>query len=243
VETSVEDLQAPYLQMPAGTYVCISVRDTGTGMSEEVQAHIFEPFYTTKGNAGTGLGLSSVYGIIKQSGGYIWCGSELGKGTTFKIYLRPAKGAPDSQQRPESDPEPAQHGAETVLIVDDDEGVRTLIMRILRTRGYTVLEAEHGEAALAMLNDRPTAVDLIISDIVMPEMGGVELAERVHTRWPDIKILFVSGYPQGATIDARSVASLVPVLGKPFTPARIASAVRELLDPAAPERPRDLATS
>jgi signal transduction histidine kinase/ActR/RegA family two-component response regulator len=229
LETGMEDVIQPYAQMPAGTYVCLSVTDTGTGMTPEVQAHIFEPFFTTKGNAGTGLGLSSVYGIVKQSGGFIWCHSEVGTGTTFKIYFRPAKGEAETQAPQDAVAEPARGGAERVLVVDDEPGVRKLLARILRTRGYDVSEAEDGASALAFMETHGDTIDLLVTDIVMPGMSGTKLAEEVHRRWPDVKLMFVSGYPQGAAL-ATGLAARIPVLGKPFTPSRIATVVRELLD-------------
>ena len=230
LQTGMEDVPQPYAQMPAGTYVCLSVTDTGTGMTPEIQAHIFEPFFTTKGNAGTGLGLSSVYGIVKQSGGFIWCHSEPGKGTTFKIYFRPAKEADvPAPVAPEATLEPARGGAESILVVDDEPGVRKLLARILRTRGYTVHEAQDGASALAFLEGSAGTIQLVVSDIVMPGMSGTKLADEIHSRWPTLKLMFVSGYPQDAALQSGAAAG-VPVLGKPFTPARIASMVRDLLD-------------
>jgi CheY-like chemotaxis protein len=201
-------------------------------MTPELQAHIFEPFFTTKGNAGTGLGLSSVYGIVKQSGGFIWCDSEPGAGTTFKIYFRPAKGEVEAPAAPEIVTEPARGGIERVLVVDDEPGVRKLLVRILRSRGYDVSEAEDGAAALAFMDTSGDTIDLVVTDIVMPGMSGTKLAEELRSRWPDIKLMFVSGYPQDAAL-ATGIAARIPVLGKPFTPARIATLVRDLLDGAA----------
>jgi signal transduction histidine kinase/ActR/RegA family two-component response regulator len=238
IETSVARVATPHLQMPAGDYVRIAVSDTGVGMSAEVQAHIFEPFYTTKGNHGSGLGLSSVYGIVKQSGGFIWCHSELGRGTTFEVFLRPVAAAPDAPPAPDLHADTTPVGAERVLVVDDDPGVRQLLARILSTRGYMVLEAQDGAAALALLDALPEPVDLLITDVVMPVMNGVKLVEEAHARWPRMRLLFVSGYPQGTRPAAGVLASRVPVLAKPFTPARIASAVRDILDAPPTSSPR-----
>jgi signal transduction histidine kinase/ActR/RegA family two-component response regulator len=238
LQTSVEDIAQPYAQMPAGKYVCLSVIDTGTGMTPDVQAHIFEPFFTTKGNAGTGLGLSSVYGIVKQSGGFIWCHSEVGKGTTFKIYFRPSKAeVEEAPVAPETAPEQARGGVERILVVDDEPGVRKLLARILRTRGYEVSEAEDGASALAFMEKSGDLIDMVVTDIVMPGMSGTKLAEGIHDRWPAVKLMFVSGYPQGAAL-ATGLAAQIPVLGKPFTPARITVAVRDLLDGKVAAQPR-----
>jgi len=232
LETRAEQLQQPYYQMPAGDYVCLVVSDTGIGMSPDVQAHIFEPFFTTKGNAGTGLGLSSVYGIVKQSGGFIWCSSEPSRGTTFTIYLRPAEGAATA-----ADPEPAtqsdQSGSERVLIVDDEPGVRRLMTRLLRVRGYAVHDAEDGPSALQFLEATDRPVDLVVTDVVMPGMSGIRLAEAIESRWPEMKLLFVTGYADRQTLGSIEATSR-PVLCKPFTPAVMAATVRAVLESKAP---------
>jgi two-component system cell cycle sensor histidine kinase/response regulator CckA len=208
----------------------VAVTDTGMGMAPEVLEHIFEPFYTTKGSGGTGLGLSSVYGIIKQTGGFIWCESEPGAGATFKIYLPPAKGAADTAPEIETPVEPVRGGAETILVVDDERAVRQLLTHILRARGYTVIPAEDAKTALGVLNGPGQHVDLVVSDIVMHGMSGTRLVEEIQTRWPDMKLLFVSGYSQGVALQPDSPARKVPLLGKPFTPARLESMVRDILD-------------
>jgi signal transduction histidine kinase len=230
LQTDVEQVRQPYAQMPAGTYVCLSVTDTGTGMSPELQRHIFEPFFTTKGNAGNGLGLSSVYGIVKQSGGFIWCHSELGKGTTFKIYFRPTKTAASPAPAPqEAAPESPRGGVGNVLVVDDEPAVRRLLARILRTNGYTVHEAHDGASALAFLHESAESIQLVVTDIAMPGMSGTKLAEEITVRWPTLKIMFVSGYSEDAAL-ASGAPMRIPVLSKPFTPARIAAIVGDLLD-------------
>jgi signal transduction histidine kinase/ActR/RegA family two-component response regulator len=228
VETAVLDVERPYFQMPSGRYVRLTVTDSGFGMPPDVLSQIFEPFFTTKGNRGTGLGLSSVYGIVKQSGGYIWCDSTPGQGTTFTIYLKPAAGVADTEA-PNTPQERAAGGEERVLVVDDEPAVRRLLARILRSRGYDVFEAEDGQSALAFLSSANRPMDLVVSDIVMPSMSGVRLAEQIRAQWPSVKILFVSGFPTSDALPSSETSS-IPLLGKPFTPDEIESKVRELLD-------------
>jgi two-component system, cell cycle sensor histidine kinase and response regulator CckA len=228
VETAVTDVERPYFQMPSGRYVRLSVTDSGIGMPPDVLSQIFEPFFTTKGNRGTGLGLSSVYGIVKQSGGYIWCDSTPGHGTTFTIYLKPAAGSVEAET-PNTPQERAAGGEERVLVVDDEPAVRRLLARILRSRGYDVFEMEDAHSALAFMNSTNRPMDLVVTDIVMPSMSGVRLAEQVRTQWPSTKVLFVSGFPTTDAIPASEMSS-TPLLGKPFTPDQIEAKVRELLD-------------
>jgi signal transduction histidine kinase/ActR/RegA family two-component response regulator len=230
IDTAAVDVSRAYFQMPAGRYVRLSVSDTGIGMPPEIVARIFEPFFTTKGSRGTGLGLSSVYGIVKQSGGFIWCDSAPGQGTTFTIYFRPASGAEEMEPLPSRESESARGGDERVLVVDDEPGVRRLMARILRSRGYDVFETEDGPSALALLGSTDRRMDLLVTDLVMPRMSGTRLAEEVQTRWPDVKILFVSGFPRGDAHQTTSRVASVPVLHKPFTPQQIERTVRDLLD-------------
>jgi CheY-like chemotaxis protein len=222
--------------MPPGLYVCLSVSDTGVGMTPDVQAHIFEPFYTTKGNGGSGLGLSSVYGIVKQSGGFIWCSSEPARGTTFTIYLHPAKGAAAAVS--ESNPATAagERGSERVLVVDDEPGVRRLMARLLRVRGYAVADSEDAAAALAYLESLDHPVDLVVTDIVMPGMSGIRLAEEIEARWPRVKVLLVTGYAEGEALRSTRTQSR-PLLPKPFTPSAMAAAVRDVLEGRIPPAP------
>jgi two-component system, cell cycle sensor histidine kinase and response regulator CckA len=235
IATAVEEVTEAYNQMPPGRYVTVVVSDTGTGMPPEVLQHIFEPFFTTKGSGGTGLGLSSVYGIIKQTGGFIWCQSQPGSGTTFRIYLRPATGAPDASPAPPDEPPTAPAGGtETILVVDDERGVRALLTQILRNRGYTVIPAADAKTALEVLDTQ--SIDLVISDIVMHGMSGTRLVEEVLARWPAIKLLLVSGYSQGVALQPDSSARKVPLLGKPFTPTRLEAIVRDILDGAEVKR-------
>jgi signal transduction histidine kinase/CheY-like chemotaxis protein len=230
VETAVLEVTRPYFQMPAGRYVRLTVTDSGVGMPPDVLAQIFEPFFTTKGNRGTGLGLSSVYGIVKQSGGYIWCDSTPGQGTTFTIYLKPAIGVADADALVTASQERAPGGDERVLVVDDEPAVRRLLARILRSRGYDVFETEDANSALALLGSTSRPMDLVVTDIVMPNMSGVRLAQQIRRQWPTVKILFVSGFPTNEALPGSEISSAL--LGKPFTPEEIEAKVRELLDRA-----------
>jgi CheY-like chemotaxis protein len=215
--------------IPPGEYVLLSVTDTGSGMSREVQARIFEPFFTTKPvGQGTGLGLSTVYGIVKQSDGFVWCYTEPGRGSTFKIYL-PRAGARSLRSAPPGTPAELRGGTETILVVEDEDVVRSLACRGLREQGYTVLEARHGREALDRLaEDR--AVDLVISDVVMPEMGGRELGSRLAALRPELPILYMSGYTGDDVIQRGLLEPGVPFQQKPFTPEGLARKVREMLD-------------
>jgi signal transduction histidine kinase len=230
ITTSMEDVTQVYNQMPPGRYVCVSVTDTGTGMTPEILRQIFEPYFTTKGSNGTGLGLSSVYGIIKQTGGYIWCHSQPGKGTTFKIYLRPVAGSAEEKPSADAPMDNIAGGAETILVVDDERAVRELLTMILRGRGYNVIPASDAKTALGVLSSPDQRIDLVVSDIVMHGMSGTRLVEEIQSRWPATKLLFVSGYSQGVALNPESSARKVPLLGKPFTPVRLEAMVRKILD-------------
>jgi CheY-like chemotaxis protein len=215
--------------IPPGEYVLLSVTDTGSGMSPEVQARIFEPFYTTKPvGQGTGLGLSTVYGIVKQSDGFIWCYTEPGLGSTFKIYL-PRAGARSLPIAPAGPPAELRGGLETILVVEDEDVVRSLACRGLREQGYTVLEARHGREALERLAEG-RAVDLVISDVVMPELGGRELGSHLAALRPELPILYMSGYTGDDVIQRGLLEPGVPFQQKPFTPEGLARKVREMLD-------------
>ena len=214
----------------AGDYVMLSVSDTGSGMSAAVQARIFEPFFTTKERGkGTGLGLSTVYGIVKQSGGSIWVYSEPERGTTFKIYLPrvdavPAP-APSAERRP-----PRHQGSEVILLVEDDAAVRTVVGRILRSAGYAVLEADNGAHALHICENPEIGVDLIITDIVMPEMGGREFARLLRDLRPTARMLFMSGYTEYGVTQNSLLAPGAAFIEKPFTMDALAKKVRDVLD-------------
>ena len=224
IATRVVELDDEYARghdgvaIPRGQYVQLTVTDTGVGMPPDVQARIFEPFFTTKPvGQGTGLGLSTVYGIVKQSGGFIWVHSAPGLGTTFKIDL-PRVGAthspPPTTRRPRATP----GGSETILVVEDEDLVRALATRSLAERGYRVIEAREGSEALRQLELHPSGVDLVISDVVMPEMGGRELARRLGTQRPSLPVLFISGYTGEDVIQRGLLEPGAPFLPKPFSP-------------------------
>ncbi|HXW15580.1 MAG TPA: ATP-binding protein, partial [Terriglobia bacterium] len=220
-----------YPMLP-GSYVELAVSDTGIGMSAETQTKIFEPFFTTKERGkGTGLGLATVYAIVKQCKGYIWVYSEEGRGTTFKIFLPVV----------EAVPEPAQHrmhatgGSETIILVEDDDNVRAVAGRILGSRGYNVLEAPSGLAALLMPGEHKGPIHLLLTDLVMPVMSGRELAEKLVQSVPGLKVLYMSGYTDDAAIRHGVLQSGVPFLQKPFSPEGLARKVREVLDLQKPE--------
>jgi len=227
-----------------GPYVMLEVSDTGAGMDEETRSHLFEPFFTTKEQGkGTGLGLSTVYGIVKQSGGHISVESAVGRGSTFRIYLpRVAAPAAVAAPEPRRAPEPAAarrsapseslapgHG-ETILLVEDAQRVRAVVREILEMSGYTVLEARHGAEAVEIANRHAGPVHLLVTDVVMPQMSGRELAQRLATLRPDLKVLYMSGYTDDAIVRHGVLASGIAFLSKPFTPDALALKVRELLD-------------
>jgi len=213
-----------------GRSVRLTVTDTGTGMDSETQERIFEPFFTTKElGRGTGLGLSTVYGIVKQSGGSIWVTSALGKGTTFEIVLpRAQRLADDAAEQNSGQGLPG--GTETVVVVEDEEAVRTLATTVLRSLGYTVLTAEDGNDALVVLEAADRQVDLLLTDLVMPSMGGVELGDEVQRRYPNLPVLYMTGFELDGRMGQRAVPEGTPLLRKPFAPRALAEWVRKGLD-------------
>jgi two-component system cell cycle sensor histidine kinase/response regulator CckA len=228
-----KEIAARGIEVAPGTYVALVVSDTGSGMDEETRARIFEPFFTTKGpGKGTGLGLATVYGIVKQSGGGITVESGVGRGCTFSIFL-PASA--DALDAPEATPVAGvSGGSETILVVEDEEVVRQLICTVLGDLGYTILEAESAAEGLRLTREQKKPINLLVTDIVMPDMHGPELARALAPLQPEMKVLFVSGY-SGSDISDQGV--LVPglvVLQKPFTQEGLARKVREILDAAAP---------
>ena len=233
IETSNTDLDEGYAAqhagVEAGPYVLLSITDTGAGMAQEVLQHIFEPFFTTKDpGAGTGLGLSTVYGIVKQAGGWIWVYSEPGRGSTFKVYLPRAAGAPEPRAAPVS---PAQtlRGTETVLVVEDQPEVRRLTLAMLQSQGYRLLEAANGNEALSLCRRYPEPIHLLITDVVMPGMTGKELAMRLVALRPSLRTLYTSGYTASAIVHEGVLDPDVAYLPKPFSPAQLAAKVREVL--------------
>ena len=212
-----------------GPHVGVTIRDTGHGMDEDTVGLIFEPFFTTKEpGKGTGLGLAMSYGIVKQSGGYILVQTEPGRGTTFSIYL-PRVEEDEPEASPELEPRDAS-GEETILLVEDEPMVRELSRRALQGRGYTVLTAEDGEAALVAAGAHRGPLDLLLTDVVMPRMGGREVAERLRQRLPGLRVLYMSGYTDDAVVRHGVIEESAPFLQKPFTPDELAGKVREVLD-------------
>jgi signal transduction histidine kinase/CheY-like chemotaxis protein len=215
--------------MVPGRYILFSVSDTGHGMDEATKAHIFEPFFTTKEvGKGTGLGLATVYGIVKQSGGFIWVESSPGEGTTFEVYLPQAVGTAangESEEKPSTIP----GGSETVLVVEDEAGVRELACQFLRVKGYNVLQAEGGLEALVVSRRHPGTIHLLLSDMVMPKMSGEELATQLRAIRPEIRLAFMSGYSEFSRGDLGKGFPDAPVLQKPFSPASLVGIVREAL--------------
>jgi CheY-like chemotaxis protein len=208
----------------------LAVSDTGVGMSPEVQAHLFEPFFTTKQRGqGTGLGLASVYGIVKQAGGHIRVYSEQGVGTTFKIYLPRIRQAAQPL-RPAELRDKMSFGSETILLVEDEDGVLDLARRVLGRLGYTLLEARDGQAALQIASSHPGPIHLLLTDVVMPGMGGKAVAEQLSAGRPNLKTLFMSGYADNAVVHRGMLDPGVAFLQKPFRPFDLAHKVREILD-------------
>ena len=224
-----EQYAEPHQPVVPGRYVMLAVSDTGVGMDARTKARIFEPFFTTKEKGkGTGLGLSTVYGIVKQSGGYVWVYSELGHGTTIKLYL-PRVDAPAEPQAPPRETATLT-GTETILLAEDDDILRPLTKGLLAKLGYTVLDAESAEQALAVAGARQGPIHLLVADVVMPGASGRELARRLAQSRPETRVLYVSGYTDDAIVHHGMLDPGLKFLQKPFTPAALARKVREVLD-------------
>ncbi len=233
IETSNADLDDAYAQrhvtVQPGRYVMVAVSDTGVGMDAAMQARLFEPFFTTKEKGkGTGLGLATVYGIVKQSGGYIWVYSEPGKGTSFKVYL-PRVGEAPALPEPHVPALASLRGTETILLVEDEQAVRTLSRRVLEARGYRVLEAGNGAKALEVARGSTGPIHLILTDLVMPDMTGTELASRLLSLRPGVRVLYMSGYTDDSVVRNGLLEQGRLFLQKPFTPETLARKVREAL--------------
>ena len=226
--------------MTPGSYVLLSVSDTGIGMDEETKTHIFEPFFTTKEvGKGTGLGLATVYGIVKQSGGFIWVESTLGNGTAFEIYLPPAAG-PASKAEAEARQAALRRGSETILVVEDESGVRELAGQFLKAHGYTVLEAKDGIEALEIAARHEGTIHVILTDIIMPRMSGTELVKRLQVVRPDVKAAFMTGYAEYATSGSETSSNQRDwVLQKPFSSSSLADMIRSVLAGKAGENTSD----
>ena len=230
--------------MPAAEYVRIDITDSGTGIPADIIDKIFEPFFSTKEvGKGTGLGLSTVYGIVKQTGGFVYVDSETGKGTSFRIFLprhhaeevavpepAAANGA-SKETSAEAKPRTDLTGQGTILLVEDEEGLRSLNARGLRSRGYSVIEASNGIEALEALEEKEGAVDLVVSDVVMPEMDGPTLLKTMRGKNPDLKIIFVSGYAEDAFEKSLPENQQFAFLPKPFTLSQLVAAVKETMTP------------
>jgi CheY-like chemotaxis protein len=218
----------------AGEFVLLTITDTGTGMSEEVKAHLFEPFFTTKEpGKGTGLGLATVHGIIKQSGGEIACESDVGRGTTFTIFLPRvrAEATPVADRWVYGD---LPRGTETILLVEDDSDIREIAHEILTRQGYTVLDAADADQSLWLIKDHPGPVHLLLTDVVMPGMGGRKLAGQLSAARPEMRVLYMSGHTDDVIVHSGVLHGDMAFLRKPFTPLGLALKVREVLDARSP---------
>ncbi len=234
IDTTNADLNKNYfhehdIEEEPGPYVILAVSDTGSGMDKETRERIFEPFFTTKEvGKGTGLGLSTIYGIVKQNNGFVWVYSEPGQGSTFKIYLPKMKNDAENaekKQTPVDDP----GGSETVLVVEDDDFLRNMAQNALRRYGYKVLVAENGEDALRVCKELDGQIDLMITDVIMPKMGGKKLAERLQPLYPQIKVIYMSGYTDNAIVHHGVLAPELNFIEKPFSPEGLARKAREVL--------------
>jgi len=226
-----ETVVGGHTRIPPGDYVLLAISDTGVGMTPETRSHLFEPFFTTKGHGkGTGLGLAVVDGVVKQSGGYIDVYSEIGRGTTFKIYLPAVESGRLSDERAESG-EPAR-GTETILLVEDEQAVREVAQEVLKRRGYTVLSASDATEALRIARDNAGRIDVVLTDVVMPGMTGPQLVERLRAEQPNLPALFMSGYTSDSVLRNEVATGDASFLQKPFSTGVLAAKLRQVLDHA-----------
>jgi CheY-like chemotaxis protein len=230
-----QSYKSVHLPVTPGRYVMIAVEDSGCGMDQKTQARIFDPFFTTKEiGKGTGLGLATVYGIVKQSGGYIWVYSEPNKGTIFKVYL----------QRVDECAQPAKHdaldatelrGSETILLAEDSESLREMGREYLQSVGYIVLQASSGREALQQANDFPGTIHLLLTDVVMPQMSGPELVVQLRALRPGMKVIFTSGYSDTAVAQQGGIDPEIAFIQKPYRPKALARKIREVLGASPPD--------
>jgi CheY-like chemotaxis protein len=231
-DATLQEPQSERLGVRPGEYVVLSIADTGSGMAPEILSHIFEPFFTTKGpGKGTGLGLSTVYGIVKQSEGGIEVQSEPGDGARFSIYL-PRVDEDVRESRPAADPSAAEWGSETILLVEDDGLLRDLASEVLAMKGYSVIAAAFPGEALRSAEAQDGRIDMVVTDMVMPQMTGVDLVAQLRATHPALKVLFMSGYTDGALADRGVLDPGDAFIRKPFSNRALAVKVREVLDSA-----------
>jgi signal transduction histidine kinase/CheY-like chemotaxis protein len=233
IQTSQTELDEAWVQLHAGMqtgpHVVLAVHDTGRGMDEDVLTHIFEPFFTTKDRTkGTGLGLATVYGTVRQSGGCITVSSRVGKGTVFQIFLPRVEEPVEVTEAPTAAPV-SEHGAETILVVEDDDAVRRMTREFLKIKGYTVIEASSAANAIQIMEERPEEIDLVLTDVLMPRMKGRELVEKLTQIRADIKVLYMSAYTEDAAINIGVLNPGTEFIEKPFGPDDLANKVREVL--------------
>jgi two-component system cell cycle sensor histidine kinase/response regulator CckA len=233
--TTGEPLQRGAEIMPPGNYVLIEMKDSGTGIPPDIMDRIFEPFFSTKAvGSGTGLGLSTVYGIVRQTGGFVFVDSGMGTGATFRIYLPQHMAGIEKSTKAESGEDGPRDltGIGTILLVEDEDAVRLFSARALRNKGYQVLEARSGEAALEIINEHLDEINLIISDVVMPKMDGPTMIKEVRARRSDVPVIFISGYAEDAFRRRVDTGEEAHFLLKPFTLKQLAAKVKEVLDQA-----------
>jgi CheY-like chemotaxis protein len=236
VETRNVELTEDYIarrrgvSIVPGRYAALLISDTGHGMDRETMKRLFEPFFTTKEvGKGSGLGLAMVYGIVKQSGGYIWVYSEPGLGTTLKLYFPAVSEVPAPQPQPVAE-EPPTTASGTVLVVEDDSLVRSMVRRALSEAGFRVIEAANGDEAIALVQSDSAGVDAVLTDLAMPELGGRELAQRLRAGWPDLPVVFMSGYTNDDVTRRGLLDAGVPFLEKPVSPEALSRKMRQVLE-------------